>query len=176
MTTGPTDPTVAATGGSAAGTAPATGVGSTPPPPPSGAGTGTGARTSHSDSPSLGSLVSEITQDFSTLVRQEVELAKAELTQSAKRAGKGAGMFSGAALAGHMVLLFLSIALWWGIGDLIDSNTWSAVIVAVVWGVIAAILAMRGRKEVQEIQGAPRTAETVKKIPHALKGQEEENR
>ncbi len=157
MTTGPTgpDPTVAA--------------GVPPVDETTSAGTGGGQ-------PSLGSLVSEIANDLSQLFRQEVALAKAELTESAKRAGKGAGMFSGAALAGHMVLLFLSVALWWGIGDLIESLAWSAVIVALLWGVVGAVLAMRGRKEVQEIQGAPRTAETVRKIPNALKGHEEENR
>ena len=50
-------------------------------------------------------------------MRQEVELAKAELRESATRAGKGAGMFGGAGLAGYFVLLFLSIAVWWGLGD-----------------------------------------------------------
>ena len=49
-------------------------------------------------------------------MRQELELAKAELQQSASRAGKGAGMLGGAAVAGYFVLLFVSIALWWAIG------------------------------------------------------------
>lgn len=126
--------------------------------------------------PSLGALLSEVTKDISTLMRQEVALAKAELTQDAKRAGKGAGMLSGAAVAGHFVLLFLSIALWWALGDLLDNLAWSAVIVAVIWGIIAAVLAMKGKKEVQEVQGLPETQESVKKIPNALKGHEEENR
>lgn len=126
--------------------------------------------------PSLGALLSEITRDLSTLMRQEVALAKAELADSAKRAGKGAGMLSGAAVAGHMVLLFLSIALWWGIGYAIENLAWSALIVAVIWGVIAAVLAVLGKKEVQEVQGLPETQESVKKIPNAMKGQEEENR
>ena len=64
---------------------------------------------------SLGDLISEVTQDLSTLLRQEVELAKAEVQQSAKRAGKGAGMLSGAAVAGYFVV-FASLALWWAIG------------------------------------------------------------
>ena len=82
--------------------------------------------------PSIGELLSSVTQDLSALLRQEVELAKAELRQSANRAGKGAGMFAGAGLAGHMVLLFLSIAVWWGLGDAIGHG-WSALIVAAVW-------------------------------------------
>jgi len=124
---------------------------------------------------SLGELVGEITSDLSTLMRQEVELAKAELTQSAKRAGKGAGMFAGAGVAGHFVLLFLSIALWWALGNAIGHG-WSALIVAVLWGIVAAVLALRGKKEFAQIQGMDRTADTVKKIPNAIKGNEEENR
>ena len=59
---------------------------------------------------SIGELLSDISSDLSTLMRQEVALAKAELTQSAKQAGKGGGMLAGAGIAGHFVLLFLSIA------------------------------------------------------------------
>jgi len=128
------------------------------------------------DSPrSLGELVGEIATDLSTLMRQEVELAKAEIAQSAKRAGKGAGMFGGAGLAGHMVLLFLSIALWWALGDSMGHG-WSALIVAAIWAVIGAVLALLGRKEFAEVRGLDRTTETVKKIPNAIKGNEEENR
>ena len=122
---------------------------------------------------SLGDLVAEVSKDFSTLMRQEVELAKAEATQSAKRAGKGAGMYGGAGVAGHFVLLFLSIALWWGLGDLIDSLGWSAVIVAVIWGVVAAVLYFMGKKEFDRVQGMPRTVDTLKQIPDTLKRNEE---
>ena len=123
---------------------------------------------------SLGELFGEISKDVSTLMRQEVELAKAEITQSAKKAGTGAGMFSGAAVAGHMVLLFVSIALWWGLGGVIGRG-WSALVVAALWAVAAAVLARRGRDEMRKISGLPRTAETVKKIPNALHGHEEKN-
>jgi len=124
---------------------------------------------------SLGELVGEISNDLSTLMRQELELAKAEAKQSATRAGKGAGMFGGAGVAGHFVLLFLSIALWWGLGMAIG-HAWSALIVAVIWGIIAAVLAVMGRKEFAAMRGLDRTAETVKKIPNAVKGHEEMNR
>ena len=126
--------------------------------------------------PSLGSLLADITTDLSTLMRQEVQLAKAELAQSAKTAGKGAGMLSGAAVAGYFVLLFLSIALWWALANLFDSFGWAALVVAILWGIVAAVLAMRGRAELREIEGAPKTADSMKKIPNALKGHEEENR
>jgi hypothetical protein len=122
----------------------------------------------------LGELIGEITEDLSTLVRQEIELAKAEAKESATRAGKGAGMFGGAGVAGHFVLLFLSIALWWGLGNA-TGHAWSALIVAVIWAVIALVLVMVGRKEFQSIRGMPRTVETVQKIPNAVKGHEQEN-
>ncbi|NII42667.1 hypothetical protein E9228_003341 [Curtobacterium flaccumfaciens] len=116
----------------------------------------------------LGELLSEVSRDLSTLFRQEVALAKAELTDSAKKAGKGAGMFGGAGVAGLFALLFLSIAAWWGLGYLIG-NAWSAVIIAVIYAVVAAILASRGRKEIKQIDGAPQTVATVKEVPETLK-------
>jgi len=121
---------------------------------------------------SIGELLSDISTDLSTLMRQEVALAKAELTQTAKQAGKGTGMFAGAGVAAHMVLLFVSIALWWSIGNA-TGRGWSALIVAVIWAVIAAVLAATGRKEMKSVTGVPRTAATVKKIPSAVAGNEE---
>src|SRR6195952_4819726 len=120
---------------------------------------------------SLGDLISEVTGDLSTLMRQELELAKAELQQSAARAGKGAGMLGGAGVAGYFVLLFLSIALWWAIGSGTGLG-WSALIVAVIWGIIAAVLYVMGRNSLKSVRGIPKTADTVKKIPDALKGKE----
>jgi len=121
---------------------------------------------------SIGDLLSDITTDLSTLMRQEVELAKAEVKQSATRASKGAGMLAGAGVAGHFVLLFISIAAWWGIGDSIGHG-WSALIVAVIWAAIAAVLSMVGRNQLKTVQGMPRTTETVKKIPSAVAGNED---
>ena len=118
---------------------------------------------------SLGQLLSEVTSDLSTLMRQELELAKAELRESGTRAGKGAGMFGGAAVAGHFVLLFLSLALMWGLAEWIESLGWASVIVAVIWGIIAAVLALKGKKEMKSIKGMPQTAETAKEIPPTLK-------
>ena len=120
------------------------------------------------ESTSLGDLLGEVTRDMSTLMRQEVELAKVELKQSATRAGKGAGMLAGAGVAGHFVLLFLSLALWWALGIVMGLG-WSGVVVAVIWAVVAAVLAAMGRKELNAIKGMPRTAETLQEIPPTLK-------
>lgn len=107
---------------------------------------------------SLGELISEVTEDLSTLMRQELELAKAELQQSASRAGRGVGMLGGAGVAGYFVLLFVSIALWWAIGSAIGLG-WSAVVVAVIWAIVAAVLAMVGRNSLKLVRDCrkPRT-------------------
>jgi hypothetical protein len=121
--------------------------------------------------PSAGELLSDVAADVSTLMRQEVELAKAELRQSATRAGKGAGMLAGAGISGYMVLLFVSVAAWWGIGDATGLG-WSALIVAAIWLMIAAVLGLMGRREINAVSGIPQTAQTVKKIPNAVRGNE----
>ena len=121
--------------------------------------------------PSVGEVFSDVAADFSTLMRQEVELAKAELRQSATRASKGAGLLAGAGVSGHMVLLFASVGAWWAIGDAIGRG-WSALIVAAVWLVIAAVLGLMGRREISAVPGVPQTTQTVKKIPDAARGNE----
>src|SRR5215218_5761322 len=113
---------------------------------------------------SLGDLMAEVTRDISTLIRQEMALAKAELKQT----GKGAGLFGGAGVAGFFTLMFVSIALWWALGYLMG-NAWSALIVAVLWGIVAAVLYFTGKKEIEEVEGMPQTVDTVKEIPETLK-------
>jgi len=125
--------------------------------------------------PSLGELFGEVSKDLSELVRQELALAKAEATQTATRAGKGVGMFAGAALAGYFVLLFLSVAGWWGLGDAIGRG-WSALVVMLVWAIIAAVLVVLGRSALAAAKGLPQTTDTVKRIPDALTPHPEEIR
>ena len=120
------------------------------------------------DNASLGELLGDVTRDLSTLMRQEVELAKAELKQSATKAGKGSGMLAGAGVAGHFVLVFLSLGLMFALGALMPLG-WAAVIVAVIWGIIAAVLASIGRKELKQVKGLPQTGETLSEIPPTLK-------
>jgi hypothetical protein len=121
---------------------------------------------------SLGDILGEVTRDLSTLMRQEVALAKAEIKESGTKAGKGAGMLGGAGVAGHFVLIFLSLALMFALGSLMPLG-WAAVVVAVVWAIIAAVLAAKGKKELKQVKGLPQTTETVKEIPPTLKPGEE---
>lgn len=122
-------------------------------------------------SASIGELLSDISTDISTLMRQEVELAKAELRQSAQKAGKGAGLLGGASVFAHLALVFLAIAAWWGLGDSIGRG-WAGLVVMLVLAVIAAVLGVLGRSQLQAVSGLPKTTASVKKIPDAVKGNE----
>jgi uncharacterized membrane protein YqjE len=96
-----------------------------------------------------GELLKELSDHTTTLVRKEIELAKAELGEKGKKAGQGAGMFGGAGLFG----LFAFAALTTAIIAALDSalELWlAALIVAVVYGAVAGVLALQGRNKVQE--------------------------
>jgi fatty acid desaturase len=126
----------------------------------------------HAANASLGELVGEVMRDVSTLIRQEMALAKAELRESAVTTAKGAGMLGGAGYAASMTVLFLSLALWAALATLIGWG-WSGVVVAVVWAIIAAILYAVGRERLTKVKGAPQTVETLQEIPGTLRRNEE---
>ena len=121
---------------------------------------------------SLGDLLGEVSRDISTLMRQEVALAKAEIKETASKSAKGAGLLGGAGYAGLMAIFFLSVALWWALGTLMGGG-WAGVVVAVIWAIIALILFLVGRKKFKEVEGVPQTVETLKEIPETLKRNEE---
>ncbi len=97
---------------------------------------------------SIGELFSKLSTETSTLIRQEMALARAEMTEKGKEAGKGAGLFGGAGAvgllgagaitAGIILLLDLAIAAWL-----------AAIIVGLVYVAVAAVLAMQGRNRIQ---------------------------
>ena len=70
-------------------------------------------------------------------------------------------MLAGAGVAGHLTLVFLSIALMWGLDALFDSLVWASVIVAVLWAIIA-VLAVMGRSQIKKAPGMDRTVDTAK--------------
>jgi uncharacterized membrane protein YqjE len=110
---------------------------------------------------SVGELVSKVTSDLSTLMRQELELAKVEAKEEAKKAGKAAGMFGGAGFAGYMVALFATVAIMAGLAAVMPWG-WAALIVTVLWAVVALVLYLRGRAEMKRVQGMPRTKDSLK--------------
>jgi uncharacterized membrane protein YqjE len=98
---------------------------------------------------SIGELVKDLASETSTLVRQEIDLAKAEMTERGKRAGKGAGMLGAAALVGLLAAGALTACLIAALDQAMA--TWlAALIVTVVLAAIAAALAMTGRKQIRE--------------------------
>src|SRR3954464_14049232 len=112
---------------------------------------GVGASTSTQEDvsqQSVGELIGEVSRDLSTLMRQELELAKVEIKTEVSKTGKAAGMLGGAGFAGYMVALFLSCALWWGLENVMDAG-WAALIVAVIWGIIGAVLFVAGRNKMR---------------------------
>ncbi len=118
---------------------------------------------------SVGQLFGELAKDLSTLMRQEVALAKAEVQAEAKKAGKGAGMMAAAAVAGFLTLLFLSNALWWALENVMDAGL-AALIVAVLWGIVGAVAFSMGKKKLQQVNPKPeRTVDTLSDVPGALK-------
>jgi uncharacterized membrane protein YqjE len=96
-----------------------------------------------------GELLKELSDHTTTLVRKEIELAKAELGEKGKKAGQGAGMFGGAGLFGVFAFGALTTAIIAALDTAME--LWlAALIVAVVYGAIAAVLALQGRNKVQE--------------------------
>jgi uncharacterized membrane protein YqjE len=123
-------------------------------------------------SQSTGDLVKQLSEQTTTLVRKEIELAKAELSEKGKVAGQGAGMFGGAAVVGLLALGTLTTMILALLDKAMD--LWvAALIVTVVYGAIAAVMAMTGRDRVK--QGMPpapeQTVETVKEDVQWAKSQ-----
>jgi MFS family permease len=111
---------------------------------------------------SLADLARQLSTQTTELVHHEVELAKAELRDKGKRAGMGAGMFGGAGALGLYALGALTAAIIAGIAEALP--VWaSALIVAALYGAIAGILALRGKKKVQQAT-PPLPEETVQSV------------
>ncbi len=119
---------------------------------------------------SLGELVSEVTSELSTLLRQEIELAKTEARDELKQAGKAGAMFGGAAVAGWLALLLLSLALAWLLDQAINTALAFA-IVGVLWAVAAFIFLRSGRATVARVRGLPATRDSIKEDMEWAKAQ-----
>lgn len=121
---------------------------------------------------STGDLVKQLSEQTTTLVRKEIELAKAELSAKGKTAGEGAGMFGGAAVAGLLALGTLT-ALILSLLDKAMDFSLAALLVTLVYGAIAGFLALRGRERIKRgMPPAPeQTVETVKEDVQWAKSQ-----
>ncbi len=127
-----------------------------------GDGYGAGSSRPEVDGRSLGELVGELTGDLSRLMRQELELAKAEIRAEAVKAGRAGGMLGGAGVLAHLTLVFFAVALMWALGNVMDLG-WAALVVGVLLAIGAAVLFAVGRRQLREVNPKPeRTIETVK--------------
>jgi membrane protein len=98
---------------------------------------------------SIADLMRRLSEQTSELVRKEIELAKAELQVKGKKAGIGAGMFGGAGVFGFYAFGALTACAILALATAVDG--WlAALIVAVVYGAIAGVLALTGKNKVQE--------------------------
>ncbi len=120
---------------------------------------------------SLKELFSEMTGDLSSLVRQEVELAKLEMKEKAALAGKGGGALAAGGAAGLIGVLLLSFAAAWGLAEVIAPGL-AFLVVAVVYLVVAAVLVSSGRKRLNQMKPpVPEQAlTTVKQDVQVAKG------
>ena len=122
------------------------------------------AQTQHEDLKErpIGELLKQLSEQTATLVRQELNLAKAELTESGKKAGLGVGLFGAAGVVGFLTLatltatVILILDLWlpaWG----------AALLVTILYGAAAGVLGLQGKDKVkQAAPPAEQTVETVK--------------
>jgi uncharacterized membrane protein YqjE len=111
---------------------------------------------------SLPELLKQLSQETATLVRQEIDLAKAEVSERGKKAGLGLGMFGAAGVTALLALMAFTAFLILLLAEAVDGWV-AALIVTVVYGAVAAVLGLQGKEKVKEATPpAPQTVETVK--------------
>ncbi|WP_416956799.1 phage holin family protein [Nocardioides sp. T5] len=114
------------------------------------------------DERSLGQIVGDLSHDLTTLVKQELELARTELKEEAAKAGKGAGMLGGAGVSGLLALILGSFALAYLLDNWMPVEL-AFLIVTILWAIVGAVLAARGRKELKNTNPQlPETQQTLK--------------
>jgi hypothetical protein len=120
--------------------------------------------------PTIGRLIADTTSDFSSLIRDEIELAKSELKFSVKAAGIGAALFGVAAFFGVLSIIILSVAFGFALASLPHiGDTVGFLIVFAVYLVIAAILAFIGLRKVKQVRAPEQTIATMKSNKQVLK-------
>ena len=111
---------------------------------------------------SLSELLSEVTGELAELFRKEVELAKVETSEQVSRATKAGAMLGAAAVIGFLTLILLAFAAAWGLSEVVPEGV-AFLIVGVVFGLVAAVLASVGKKRIASVNPVPnQTVQTLK--------------
>jgi len=123
--------------------------------------------------PTIGRLVTDASRDISSLITQEIQLAKSELKVSVKAGGVGVGLFAAAAFVAVLAIIMLSVAfaylIHWN-GDGLDLQ-WAFLIVFGVYLIVAALLGFVGYRKFKQVGPPDKAIEQGKEIPKALRGQ-----
>jgi uncharacterized membrane protein YqjE len=120
---------------------------------------------------SLPELMAAMTTDLSTLMRKEVALAKLETKEELSQAAKAGGLLAGGALAAHLALLFVSLAVAWLLDNWMPTEV-AFLIVAVLYAIAAAVMASTGRQRLRQVNPVPeQTVETLKEDVQWAKAQ-----
>jgi len=120
------------------------------------------------DDPTLGKLVADASRDISSLVRQEIALAKSELRISVKAGGFGIGLFAGAAFIGVLAIIMLSVAIAYFIHMTGLDLAWCFLIVFVLYVLVAALLAFVGVKKVKQVRAPERAIHQAQETKNIL--------
>jgi high-affinity Fe2+/Pb2+ permease len=120
--------------------------------------------------PTIGKLVTDASRDISTLISQEIKLAKSELKVSVTTGGVGAGLLVGAALVGFIVIILLSMTAayffpWGGSGLALH---WAFLIVTVFYLIVAGVLGFVGLKRLKKVRGPERAIAQAQETKTAL--------
>lgn len=116
-------------------------------------------------------LIGEAMAHLSSLVRKEVDLARAEVNQNISRAGTAIGLLAAAFVASIVALNVLTAAIVAGLAEAGMTPGWAALLVGVVLAVIAAVLASKGANDLKVSSIAPsRTVENIKRDANTMKG------
>jgi len=110
---------------------------------------------------SLGELFSRLTTDFTGLVSTQVELAKVEIKEEATQAARGAGFLTGGAFAGYLAITMLSFAAAYGLDEIMDTAV-AFLLVGLAWLLVAGVLYLTGRKELQAVRMPPQSKAAIK--------------
>ncbi|MGH3361166.1 MAG: phage holin family protein [Nocardioides sp.] len=121
--------------------------------------------------PTIGRLVTDASRDISSLISQEIQLAKSELKVSVKAGGLGAGLFAAAAFLGLLAIIMLSVSIAYFIHWAGLSLHWAFLVVFGVYVLVAGLLVLVGIRKVKQVRGPEKAISQGKEIPRALKGQ-----